>query len=120
MTGLKLRLETHLLDESVVFYREYLGMTVLESWRRVGNIGAILGVGASLQGEAFLELVYTEAPKIYEGISLQFRVEDLAASMERLAGRVELEGPKARPWGSTYLYLKDPNGIQVILYEGRL
>jgi len=29
-------------------------------------------------------------------------------------------GPIQRPWGSRYAYLSDPNGIQVILFEGGL
>ena len=53
-------------------------------------------------------------------MSLQFRVSDLARIEPRLQGVVSCEGPSERPWGSVYLYLHDPSGIQVIVYEGEL
>ncbi len=120
MTGLKTRIETLFFRESITFYSEYLGMSVLESWDKDGDKGVILGLGSSAQSEAFLELAYVETPKSYEGISLQFRVHDLVALAEKLRGHLEFRGPEKRPWGSTYLYLEDPTGIQVILYEGEL
>ncbi len=120
MTGMKTRIDTPLFRESLAFYTEHLGMTVLESWDGEGDRGAILGLDPAAEGQAFLELAYADAPRSYDGLSLQFRVRDLAAVAERLRGRLELRGPKKRPWGSTYLYLEDPSGIQVILYEGEL
>ncbi len=117
MTGLKTRIETPFIQESITFYTKYVGMTVLELW---GENGAILGLGSSIQGEAFLELAYIETPKTYEGLSLQFRVDSLAAIVKKLRGKVNFRGPKKRPWGSTYLYFEDPTGILVILYEGKL
>ncbi|NNF57684.1 MAG: VOC family protein [Rhodothermaceae bacterium] len=118
MTGLKTRIETPFVRESLAFYVDYLGMTVLQSWDD-GN-GAILGLGPSVHSEAFLELAYTDTAPAYRGLSLQFRVDDLSAIVEKLRGRVAFRGPTPRPWGSTYLYLDDPTGIQVILYEGDL
>ncbi len=120
MTGLKTRLETPFLQESVAFYTEHLGMTVLESWDDNGDKDVILGLGASVEGEAFLELAYVDAPRTYPGISLQFRVGDLAVIAERLRGHWAFRGPEERPWGSTYLYMVDPTGVQVIVYEGEL
>ena len=118
MPGLKTRIETPFFQESIAFYSEHLGMTVLESWDEHGDIGAILGLGSSTSGEAFLELARVDAPKVYEGLSLQFRVHDLGDIADKLRGHVEFRGPDDRPWGSVYLYLEDPTGIQVILYEG--
>ena len=120
MTGLKTRIETPFFQESIAFYTEHLGMTVLESWDENGDKGVILGLGSSAQGEAFLELLCVETPKTYEGISLEFRVRDLVVVAERLRGLLEFRGPEERPWGSTYLYLEDPSGVRVILYEGGL
>lgn len=120
MTGLKIRIETSVLDESVAFYTQHLGMQVLDSWDDQGDRGVILGLGPSVQGEAFLELAHAEAAETYDGLSLQFRVGDLDAVVERLRGQVEFRGPKERPWGSTYLYLEDPMGVEVIVYQGKL
>lgn len=120
MTGLKTRIETPLLTQSVGFYTEYLEMTVLESWDGENDAGAILGLGSSIQGEAFLELARSEIPRDYSGLSLQFRVRDVAAFADRLRPHLAFRGPVPRPWGSKYLYLQDPSGIQIILYEGKL
>lgn len=118
ITRVKTRLETHLLEECVAFYTTHLGMTVLESWSSDGDKGAILALGTSTQREALLELAHVDVPRTYSGISLQFRVDDVAAVAQQLRGHCEFRGPKKRPWGSTYLYLEDPAGVAVILYEG--
>ncbi len=120
MTGLKTRIETPYFQESISFYVEHLGMTVLHSWEEVGDTGVILGLGSSNQGEAFLELASVESPKTYDGISIEFRVRDLGVVAESLRGRLEFSGPNKRPWGSTYLHLQDPTGVRVIVYEGEL
>ncbi len=120
MTGLKTRIETRFFQESIAFYSKHLGMTVLESWDENGDKGVILGLGSSAEGEAFLELAYVETRTTFAGISLQFRVHDLDVFVDRLRGHLEFQGPEERPWGSKYLYLQDPTGVQVILYEGEL
>ncbi len=119
-TGLKTRIETPLFEESRVFYTKHLGMKVLESWDEKGDKGVILGLGSSAQGEAYLEIAYVESLTPYKGVSLQFRVRDIDSVAKKLRGRLEFRGPEERPWGSKYLYLEDPSGIQVILYEGKL
>lgn len=120
MTGMKTRIETPFFQDSIAFYSEHLGMTVLESWDENDDKGAILGLGSSAEGEAFLEIAYVDTPKTYVGVSLQFRVDDLDVIVDKIHGHLEYQGPEERPWGSTYLYLEDPTGIQVILYEGEL
>jgi hypothetical protein len=72
------------------------------------------------QARHFWSSPASTTPKTYEGISLQFRVHDLADIADKLRGHVEFLGPEERPWGSVYLYLEDPTGIQVILYEGEV
>lgn len=119
-TGMKTRIETPQFDESVAFYTELVGLTVVESWDEGADRGAILALGDSPTGQAFLELAPTALPKSHDAISLQFRVTDIDAVAERLRDRWPFRGPEQRPWGSTYLYLKDPAGVRVILYEGEL
>lgn len=118
-TGLKTRIETPLMRESVAFYTDVIGLEVLSTWDEQGDRGAILGLGGSPGAQAFLEIAHVaDGPP--PAVSLQFRVDDLAAVETRLRGRWEYRGPEARPWGSTYLYLRDPAGVQVIIYEGEL
>lgn len=114
--GLKTRIETPLFQECLDFYADLIGMTVLESWSEPGDKGAILGLGRADGGEALLELAPAYGVRDYEAMSLQFRVGDMDLAAGRLSGRVEFQGPEKKPWGSTYIYLKDPAGISVILY----
>lgn len=120
VTGMKTRIETPKFDESVAFYTELVGLTVVDSWDEEGDKGVILGLDGAKDGRAFLELAPTHEAKAHDAISLQFRVDDIEAVAERLRGRWDFRGPEVRPWGSTYLYLTDPSGVRVILYEGEL
>lgn len=120
ITGLKTRIETPHFAESVTFYTTLLGMQVLDTWDDDGDKGAILGLSDSTGGTAFLELAYSNVEHDHAGLSLQFRVADIEAVVEKLRGQWEYRGPVERPWGSTYLYLQDPAGVDVIVYAGEL
>ncbi|MEO0998042.1 MAG: VOC family protein [Pseudomonadota bacterium] len=115
--SLKTKISTPLFDESVRYYRAAFAMTVAEQWDKPDDKGAILVFGDS-RDEALLEVYYSEEPHDFSGLSLQFRVDDLAAFLSRLPDSFAREGPRPRPWGSTYLYLRDPNDILIIVYEG--
>ena len=102
-----------------MFYERVLGMTVAEEWGEPGDVGVILALPQGRQ-EAYLEVYCVDEQKNFEGLSLQFRLDNLTGFMATLPEDVEFEGPTLRPWGSTYLYLRDPNDIQIIVYEGGL
>ena len=95
-------------------------MKVLDSWDEGNDKGMILGLGPSGRGEAYLEIAHSVSPKRHEGISIQFRVADIDAVASKLRGKLVFRGPEKRPWGSKYLYLEDPSGVRVILFEGKL
>lgn len=118
--GLKTRIETSEYERSLTFYTEILGLTVLGSWDETGDRGTILGLPGSARPEAFLELADSADPASLSGVSLQLRVLDLEPIIARLRGRWEFRGPVERPWGSTYLYLTDPAGVSIIVFEGDL
>ena len=117
MIALKTRIETPLAIECIAFYTIYLGMEIVDDW---GKKGAILGFESMADRQAFLEIAYSEERKPYDGFSLQFRVSDLAAFEDSVRGKLKYTGPTARPWGSTYLYLTDPTGIKVVVFEGQV
>lgn len=117
MTALKTRIETPRAKECIAFYMTFLGMEIVDDW---GNRGAILGFDSTPEGQAFLEIAHVDEQRVLDGLSLQFRVDDLGAFEESIRGKVNYTGPTKRPWGSKYLYLTDPAGIQVIVFEGRV
>ena len=120
LTGLKFRIETTSMEESMDFYSKYLGLTVVEQWNDEDDQGAILGLYGHVDGQAFLELGFSKTLKSYQGVSIQIRVNSLTEIMDKVHGKIEFSEPVERPWGSRYLYLTDPNGVTVILYEGKI
>ena len=119
MTSLKTKVSTPLWRECVAFYGSVFGMVVAEQWEEHDDEGAILAF-ANGQGEAYLELYQSDHAFDVSGISLQFRVPDIQTFLRSLPIGLEYEGPSLRPWGSTYVYLRDPAGVLVIVYEGGL
>jgi catechol 2,3-dioxygenase-like lactoylglutathione lyase family enzyme len=115
-TGLKVRLQTADVDDTIHFYRDVLGLQVVDQWSEEGDAGVIFGLEGAA-GTAFLEFGQTGSPD--NGVaSVQLRVVDMAEFLARLGDRWEADGPHERPWGSVYAYLTDPNGVQVIVYVG--
>jgi hypothetical protein len=94
-------------------------MRVVEEWNEANDVGCILALAGDGR-EALLEIYQGTQTGGFTGLSLQFRTEDLAAFKARLPPTIECRGPTARPWGSSYLYLTDPNGISVIVFDGGL
>ncbi|MDP8994147.1 MAG: hypothetical protein M3N07_04055 [Pseudomonadota bacterium] len=94
-------------------------MRVVEEWCQENDVGCILAL-AGERREALLEIYHGRAAGGFAGLSLQFRTEDLDGFRALLPPGIEVRGPVERPWGSTYLYLTDPNGISVVVFEGGL
>jgi catechol 2,3-dioxygenase-like lactoylglutathione lyase family enzyme len=117
--SLKTKISTPKYEETRAFYEDVFKMTVAEEWNEPGDAGAILAFSHGCQ-EAYLEVYYVEDQRNFDGLSLQFRVDSVASFVTTLSDDIAFEGPAVRPWGSTYLYLRDPNDIQLIVYEGGL
>lgn len=115
--ALKTKVSTDRVDETVDFYRRLFNMEVAETWNHPNDRGTILRF-ANGHEEALLEIYAVERPLALEGLSLQFKVADIDAFVAGLPGDVARRGPVDRPWGSRYVYLEDPSGVQVIVYEG--
>ena len=116
---LKTKITTPLLAQTRDFYVVCLGMGVVDEWRNNDDIECILALSDS-RGEAMLEICEGGQTSTVAGLSLQFRTDDLESFRTRLPPSTEVRGPVQKPWGSTYLYLTDPNGIPIVVFEGRL
>ena len=120
--ALKTRIHCRDFEQSLAFYRDILGLSLLKQWHSGADRGAILTLGG-LDGDAFVELGedLTLAPRQNNsGLSLQLQVTDAADMARQLQGRWPFRGPVARPWHSRYLYLEDPEGLQIILFDGEI
>jgi len=117
MASLKTKITTPRLADTRAFYESLFGLTVVEEWDEPGDKGVILQFPDGHR-EALLEIYDGQGTQHFVGLSLQFRVDDVESFIASLPAGVSFEGPDRRPWGSTYVYLRDPNDIQVIVYEG--
>jgi catechol 2,3-dioxygenase-like lactoylglutathione lyase family enzyme len=113
----KTKISTPKMAEMQAWYQRLFGMVVVEEWDEGGDKGVILAF-ADGQNEALLEIYDTDTVHDFSGLSLQYKAEPLDDFIKGLPEDIEPEDLKDRPWGARYLYLRDPLGIQVIVYEG--
>ena len=117
LISLKTKIITPRLAETRDWYRDLFGLELLEEWDAPYDRGCVLGIGGA-DGQAFLEIYYAPAEAQFDGLSLQFRVEEIGQFPIPAGERFTHRGPEDRPWGSRYLFFTDPNGISVIVFSG--
>jgi catechol 2,3-dioxygenase-like lactoylglutathione lyase family enzyme len=107
------KITTLLYREVRAFYEGVMGFPIVEEWAESGDTGCILAVAEG----AHLEINLGE-PAGLDGLSLQFRVESVEDFKRAMGDLWQIEGPVKRPWGSTYLYMRDPAGVRIVVFEG--
>ena len=112
--AIKTRIETKYYELSIRFYTA-LGLKILTQWHQGNDQGAIL----TLPGTEFaqLEIAYSPSAQSNPALSLQFEVDDIHQTLTELPDLAVISGPVQRPWGAQYIYLADPEGNQVILFQ---
>jgi catechol 2,3-dioxygenase-like lactoylglutathione lyase family enzyme len=108
---------TRRFDASLAFYRDVLGLTLVEEWAEHGH-GAVLAAA----DQARVELIELEElgdePLPERAPFLGLQVADVDEVHRRaVAARSTIAAPlKERPWGGRGFALRDPNGIGVNVY----
>jgi lactoylglutathione lyase len=110
-------------EEALRFYRDVLGLTVVESCENKGGSGAILDAGrATLEVLSRSQVEYVdkiEASGQSSGpVRFALDVEDSVEAAERLeaAGAERLGGPVVTPWRHRNVRLRAPDGMQLTLF----
>lgn len=110
------------------FYTEILNLQIAEEYDDGnGSRGMILRLGSEASN-AFIEISEIKNYHEYfqeafvEGFKndktdIQIRTTNIEFWAKRLQEKWQARGPVLRPWGSYYLYLRDPDGLQIIIYE---
>jgi lactoylglutathione lyase len=110
-------------DRTLAFYRDVLGLPLLETWEEAGGRGAVLDAG-----RATLEVLSTSHADLVDRIEtgepigtrvrLALEVDDSAETAEKLvaAGAELVGGPLTTPWGDRNVRLRDPDGMQLTLF----
>ena len=110
-------------DEAVRFYRDALGLPVIEEWDQPSGRGAILDAG-----RATLELLSVDQSELVDRIEvgevvsgpvrLALEVEDSEETADALAsaGAQKIGGPVVTPWAHKNVRLRAPDGMQLTLF----
>ena len=104
------------LEESLGFYRDGIGLLVLEEWTEMGQ-GALLAASDN----AHVELIEMEdVPEVGEPrVALGLQITGVDEMYERLTalGARTKAPPRARAWGMYGFGVFDPNGVPINIYE---
>ena len=107
---------TAAFDASLAFYRDVIGLEVLEEWTDAGH-GATLSAG----GPARVELIdLPERAQRVDTASLFIGLQ--VSAIEGIHDRAKAAGveivrePADRPWGGRGLVIRDPNGVALNVY----
>ena len=128
LLSLKTTIRTKNFEASKAFYSQILNLEIVQEYDDGnGSKGIILRFGTQ-ESNAFLEISEIKKTHNYyqkafsesfqnDKIDLQLRTNDMEFWEKRLKGKWKTRGPILRPWGSYYFYLKDPDGLQIIIYQ---
>ncbi len=128
-TQLRLVLETADLDAALVFYRDALGLTELESYDGPDGARVVIlsvpSVTLELANPAqvrFIDDVEVGRPtsrRFEATVRVAFEVDDAAAATAELeaAGATVLAAPTVTPWNSLNARLEAPGGMQITAFQ---
>jgi catechol 2,3-dioxygenase-like lactoylglutathione lyase family enzyme len=110
-------------DRTLAFYRDVLGLPLVETWEEAGGRGAVLDAGrATLEVLSASHADLVDRIEVGEPVGARVRlaleVDDSAETAEKLvaAGAELVGGPVVTPWAHRNVRLRDPDGMQLTLF----
>lgn len=112
-------IHTHKLTETLAFYEGFIGLSIVKQFSPRDGVTILFLKDA---GGRTIEIVEDLQKPIHQesSISLLFSIEDLDKTLEELKQQ-EISivmGPVELPSGEKFVFIKDPNGIEIELMEG--
>ncbi len=112
-------------DQVVQFYRDRLGLAVVEEWQRAEGSGVILALGPHTTLELFdaPQAAFVDQMEVGRRVSGPVRLAlsvpdaEIAAGVFQQAGAQLLSYPKQMPWGDCNARVETPDGMQVTIYQ---
>jgi lactoylglutathione lyase len=110
-------------QQALRFYRDALGLPVVEEWNNEGGAGAVLDAGrAALEVLSTTQAELVDRVEVGERVAgpvrLALEVDDSAATADTLAaaGAEQIAGPVVTPWSHRNVRLRAPDGMQLTLF----
>ncbi len=123
---LRVALTTADYERLVRFYCIGLGLEPAQVWQHDGGHGLMLELGAGtleLFDEGYAQHIdeLETGARVSGPVRLALQVPDLHAAIERLLahGATLVHPPVETPWGDYNVRLRDPDGMQVTLFQAR-
>jgi catechol 2,3-dioxygenase-like lactoylglutathione lyase family enzyme len=112
-------------DQAVQFYRDGLGLAVVEEWQRPEGRGVILSLAPQITLELFDGPQADFVDQVEVGwrvsgpVRLALSVQDAAAAAALFAqaGAQLLSPARPMPWGDRNARVQTPDGMQITLYQ---
>jgi catechol 2,3-dioxygenase-like lactoylglutathione lyase family enzyme len=128
LLSLKTVIRTQDFKASKDFYTRIFKLEPVEEYEEKGARGCIMRFGTE-PNNAFIEISEIDHDDDYfhpsfavesttDKVDMQIRTDDVDYWAKRLKeNNWPARGPVLRPWGFRYLYLRDPDNLQIIIYE---
>lgn len=128
LLSLKTVIRTRDFEASKTFYTQILNLEIVEEYDdEDGSKGVIVRVGSE-RSNAFIEISEIKKEHRYfqeafdedienDKTGIQIATHTIDYWANKLQGKWNARGPVLRPWGSRYLYLRDPDELQIIIYQ---
>jgi catechol 2,3-dioxygenase-like lactoylglutathione lyase family enzyme len=120
---LRLALTVDDYERAFAFYRDALGLSVLDSWDGPDGSGAVLDAGrATLELLSVAQAELVDSVEVGERVAgpvrIALEVADSAATAEKLvaAGAEPLADPVVTPWAHRNVRVRAPDGMQLTLF----
>jgi methylmalonyl-CoA/ethylmalonyl-CoA epimerase len=120
---LRIALTVENYDEALAFYRDGLGLKLLDEWKTETSNGALLEAGRATleifdEGQAAMVDGVEVGQRVSGTIRFAFEVEDSAAVASELvrAGAHHVADPVTTPWGDVNARVQAPDGMQLTLF----
>jgi methylmalonyl-CoA/ethylmalonyl-CoA epimerase len=120
---LRIALTVENYDEALAFYRDGLGLKLLDEWKTETSNGALLEAGRATleifdEGQAAMVDAVEVGQRVSGTIRFAFEVEDSAAMAAELirAGAQPVADPVTTPWDDVNVRVQAPDGMQLTLF----
>jgi methylmalonyl-CoA/ethylmalonyl-CoA epimerase len=120
---LRIALTVENYAEALAFYRDALGLTLLEEWNSPGANGALLEAGRATleifdEGQAAMVDDIEAGRRVSGTVRFAIEVDDSSAVADELirAGAPHIADPVGPPWGGVNVRGQAPDGMQLTLF----